>query len=76
MALDKLDKTQRFGKLIHSALGAVELDPGNAVGHDVTACAAHKPVDGGEAALVKWYVLARAVIPQVGQNLRVNNHGG
>ena len=37
---------------------------------------AHKPVDGGAAALVKWYVLAGAMILQVGLNLRANSHGG
>ena len=40
MALDKLDTTQRFGKLVHASLGAVQLDTGNALGHDFTARAA------------------------------------
>ena len=75
VALDKFDETQRFGKLVHASLGAVQLDSGNARRHDVAACAAHKPVDGGAATLVKWYVLAGAVILQVGQNLRANSHG-
>ena len=76
VALDKINKTQGFGKLVHASLGAVQLDSGNARGHDVAACAADKPVDGGAAALVKWYVLAGAVILQVGLNLRANSHGG
>ena len=32
VALDKLDKAQRFCKLIHAALRTVELDPGNVCG--------------------------------------------
>ena len=69
VAIDKPHKTQRFGKLIHASIGAVELDPGNTLSHDVTACAAHKPVNHFTAQLVKLNVLAGAEILQVGEDL-------
>ncbi len=70
VALDKLDKTQRFNQLIHAALGPVELNPraGDLRGHDFTAGAAHQPVERTAAPVVEWNVLAWAEILQVGED--------
>ncbi len=75
VAINELDKAQRFSQHIHASLGPVELNPGNTPDYDFTAGSAHQQVKRTAAPLVEWNVLVWAEILQVREDLQFNSHG-
>ncbi len=67
--LQKLDKEEGFGELIHGALRAVQIYATSATCHDVSASFADQAINGFPAALVVGDVPAGTEILHAGVNL-------